>query len=239
MSITLSDTEALCPPVDETRPFVEFEPSDNIWDAFRHADGSITYIVSDEYSEHANPRTDRDCNIAVLVQTNTRCIDFDEDSEGLGAAWDRWDGRDRERYLARYVSIFRPDILHLAEWHAGEDSRGFGYVMRDRWDEHMVPSGRPMTTAELTEYLDDDGTRKRAEAAFDAEVRDLDLWCSGYVFAARHVRPGEPEIVYGDHGAYVTGWEQVEEWCHGFLGYHHNRDICGEMTASPITEVLA
>lgn len=238
MTITL-DADVDCPPVDPERPFVEFDAHkfSELADAYRHADGSITYVAYDPSGCDFNPRKEYE-HSSVLVQRNTSCIDLDDDREGLGSIYDRWGTLARDRYLARYLSIFREDILHFADWHAG-DSYGYGYITREAYDEACTPKGRRMTTAEVLAYLDVDGHRAWARDCFNAEVAEFGNWANGEVYMAVNVTPDKPIVVYGDHGAYVTGWTEHEEACHGFIGYGDNDDVAAQMTGSEIVAVLA
>lgn len=180
-------------------------------DAYRHEDGSITYITGDPMpGDTESPRTYHG-NVATLIQTNTRCIEVDDDDAGLTEACERWvwaGNPDRDGYLKRYLAIFRPDILHFdPHWSAG-DSYGWGYVTRESWEQAMG------------EDYDGEVT---PEQAFDQEVRVYGQWANGEVYVSCHVakRNSEPEF------------------CHGHLGYDDHRDIAAQYTDSPILEVLA
>lgn len=247
---------------------VEFDSDFNqhMTDAYRHADGSITYIVQDpEPSDMESPRED-DGNIATLIQTNRDYLTLDEDEAGLREAHDRWYWLDvgkpyvgiscmglagrcpcrncrdefsnaeravqrrygREEMVRRYIAMFRPDVLYYTDsWDAasyGDGSRGWGYVTREDWEQAMG-----------TDY-DGDLT---PEKAFDQEVDLYRQWAGGEIYGGCHVTVGDPIVKTWDHGAYIDGYTSNEDWCWGFLGYANNKDIAGNFTDSPITEVLA
>lgn len=202
-------------------------------DAYRHEDGSITYVFGEKYPDMDSPRTFAG-NVATMINRNNRTIDVDEDDEGLAEAHQRfeiynersdkdWSGPefmmrhirlavrstyDREAMVRRYLSIFRPDVLYYTEhWSAG-DSYGWGYVTREDWVEAMG------------EDYDGDLT---PEQAFDQEVKVYGQWANGEIYGSAHVakRGDEPDFVYGH------------------LGYDDHRDIAAHHTDSPILEVLA
>lgn len=193
----------------------------NMVDAFRHADGSITYIVYDDDAADSNPR-DYDGNIATLIQGNSRCIDLDLDDAGLSEAARRFELG--SELFERYLAMFRPDILHVDPYWSAGDSYGWGYVTRENWERAMG------------EDYDGDVT---PESAFDAELKLYREWAEGEVYGAHHVTIGDPIVVYGDHGAYVDGYLTEDDSCWGFLGYDNHQDIAATFTNSPITEVLA
>lgn len=228
-SLTLDVTRSTEPAMvefDETR-----EP--NLVDAYRHLDGSITYVVQDPNGEASNPREDHG-NIATLVNLNPRTIDVDQDTANLREAYNRLD----VLTFRRYLRMFRSDILHFDLWSAG-DSGGFGYVTRAAWDEHMMPPvDRPMTPAEVEQYLNTELTEQRAGVAFRDEVRVYGEWCDGEVYGAVHVTLGAPIVRTWDHGAYVAGFAETEESVWGFLGYEDHADIAAQFTAEPVVEVL-
>lgn len=240
------------------RPEVEYDESlySNLVDAYRHEDGSISYVVYDDDAEHANPR-DCDGNLAVLIQQNSRCVDIDTDDAGLSEARERFDcyGRhgtsahgyghgakvrlDREAMMKRYIAMFRPDVAHYEDWwSAGRDSYGWGYVLTETWNEHMFPSAPSDDTVEGVEEWLNFEPSCTPEEAFDAEVDVFGQWCDGEVYGVHHVTIGEPIVTYGEHGAYVDGYETEEDSCWGFLGYNDRTEIAMQFTSSPITEVL-
>ena len=194
---------------------VEFDQNayPNVCDAFRHADGSITYIVWDDDSSAENPR-EYDGNIATLIQCNDRCNDIDTDDAGLSEARDRLDA------FERYLAMFRPDIVHYVGYWTAGDSYGWGYVTRADWEA----AGYTSTVT--------------PQQAFEQEVDIYRQWANGEVYGAHHVTVGDPIVVLGEEGAYVDGFETVEEDCWGFLGYDDRRDIAATFTDSPIVEVL-
>lgn len=229
--------------ITEAKPVVEFDHKyPGGCDAYRHEDGSITYIVFDDDSEHANPRNN-DGNVATLIQCNDRCIDLDRDSGGyIDEARDRWRWTDyasmpggtfsdravkkagRQTMVERYLAMFQPEVLHFEDYWSAGDCYGWGFVTREAWVKWMGEDyDGPVTPKE----------------AFDSEVRVFGLWATGEVYGAVHVSVGEPIVVYGDHGAYVDGYKTEEESCWGFLGYDGNQQIAEQMTESPVTEVLA
>lgn len=149
-------------------------------DAYRHEDGSITYVFGEVNPDADSPRTYAG-NVATLIQTNTRCIDVDEDDAGLAEAYDRFTHAEMRRYLA----MFRPDIVHFDErWSAG-DSYGWGYVTRDAMHEAGL-SADPVT----------------AQEAFDQEVKVYGQWANNEIYGSAHVakRGDEPDFVYGHLG---------------------------------------
>lgn len=246
----------------DTRPEVDYDentPSGYVYDAFRHEDGSITYIVLDEDGEHANPRQD-DGNLCVFVQENDRFLQPDnpEDVDArLKEARDRFDrfgrrgttyrgwgkGRrthDREDMVQRYIAIFRPDILHYEDWCSiGRDGYGWGYLPKSVWDEHMLPTLADDATDEQKQaWLDYTPSITPAEA-FKSELDLYEQWCcNGEVYGGIHVSVGKPIVEYGEHGAYVSGYDTDEDSCWGFLGYDDHKEIAEQFTDSPITEVL-
>lgn len=245
-----------------TRPEVEYDRGayertyEWVCDAYRHEDGSITYIVPDMDGEHANPR-ECDGNVAVLIQENDRLIDIDTDDAGLSEARERFDcyGRrgtsahgyahgtkvrlDREAMMQRYLSIFRPDVAYYADyWGAGRDGYGWGYVLTDTWREHMYPEKPYEDTPEAVEAWLNYEPPSTPEEAFDAEVSLYGQWAEGEVYGAIHVTVGKPIVVLGEHGAYVDEYEEEEDSCWGFLGYDDHKEIAAQFTDSPITEVL-
>lgn len=204
----------------------------HLTDAYRHEDGSITYVVLDpEPYDTESPHND-DGSVATMIQTNTRCIDIDDDDAGLEEAHKRWQWVDdlgffdympahfdtpinralskqsRESLVSRYLAIFRPDILYYTEhWSAG-DSHGWGYVTREAWERAMG------------EEYEGDIT---PEYAFDQEVKVYDQWARGEIYGSAHVaKRGEPaDMVFGH------------------LGYEDSKAIAAYHTDSPILEVLA
>lgn len=251
----------------DVRPQVEFDQGayQDVLDAYRHEDGSITYIVPDYDCEHVNPRED-DGNVTTLIQENDRYLDIDEDEAGLREAREHFSGygrhgttaptwgrgaqsrHDREYMMERYLAMFRPDILHYEDSCSFGDygaSRGWGYVTREAWEEWMYPD-KP--------YVPDDATPEVAAAAaerflsyepsvtpkeaFDQEVDLYRQWANGEVYGAWHVSVGDPIVVLGEYGAYIDGYEEDEDSCWGFLGYDDRKEIAESFTDSPVTEVL-
>ena len=177
-----------------------------------HADGARTVVVYDDDSEHANPR-EYDGNVSTLVQLNPRCIDVDDvDDYGIAEAVERW-GRDDIR-TARYLAMFRPDILHYdPHWTAG-DSYGFGFVTRDAWRAAMG---------------DDYAGEHTPAEAFRSEVDVYGQWARGEVYGAHYLTAGAPVVAYGAHGAYVDGYAVAEDSVWGFLGYDDEADIAARV----------
>ena len=246
------------------RPEVEFDQGayPNVCDAYRHEDGSITYIVYDFDGEHANPR-ENDGNVATLIQENDHYIAIDEDHAGLKEARERFDcyGRhgtsahgyahgtkvalDREAMMRRYIAIFRPDILYYRDRWGEGDSYGWGYVDVETWRKWMYPekpymteNATPEEQASAAEYYLTYEPSCTPEEAFNQEVDVYGQWARGEVYGAHHVSVGEPIVTYGDQGAYVDAYKEDEESCWGFLGYDEHKDIAAQFTDSPITEVL-
>lgn len=228
----------------ERRTEVEFDENayPNICDAYRHEDGSITYIVYDDDGSSASPR-ECDGNISTLIQVNSIAIDIDDDDVGLGEARDRWDWTrypsmvggtrsdraikacGRDELMTRYLAMFDPEIEYYCDhWSAGS-SYGWGYVTRENWVKAM---GEDPYTGDVT-----------PETGFDQEVDLYRQWANGEVYGAHHVTVGDPIVKFWDHGAYIDGWSTEEDDCWGFLGYPDHRDIAKQFTDSPITEVLA
>lgn len=199
---------------------LEFEPGqhEHLTDAFRHADGSITYIEHDDDPEFCNPRDGYD-NIATLIQENNRCVDLNTDDAGLREAHEHWCDRG-EGMMRRYLAIYRPDILHYeSRWYAG-DSYGWGYVTKADWDKHMLPERPGGTDAkQMLDWLEY-APPQTPEEEFDQEVRLYGRWCDGEVYYAHHVHP-----------------DGTEENCGGFLAMEP-RAIAAEMTNSPIIDTL-
>lgn len=240
------------------KPEVEFDQGAyrDVLDAYRHEDGSITYIVYDDDGEHANPR-ECDGNVATLIQENSRCLDIDMDDAGLGEARERFDcyGRrgtsahgyahgtkvslDRQAMMARYIAIFRPDIVYYTDWwSAGRDSYGWGYVTTEAWREAMYPQPPDDDSlGALEEWLDFEPS-VTPEEVFDSEVDLYNQWANGEVYGAYHVTVGDPIVAYGDHGAYIEDYDTEEDSCWGFLGYDDRKEIAMSFTNSPVTEVL-
>ena len=207
-------------PPDEMWAPVEFErDTPDMVDAYRHANGAITYIVHDYDGSNSNPRGDEG-NVATLIQCNTSCIHLDDDVAGLRDAFDRFG---TSVGMDRYLAMFRPDILHWdPEWYAGRDSYGWGYVTREAWEEAMFPPppGEGATREQVEDYLEPTVTTT-PEEAFDAEVKLFGQWAEGEVYGAVHVHPdGDTESVWGH------------------LGYDDHKDIAAQMSESPITETL-
>ena len=187
---------------DEIGDVVEFEEDyEGMVDAYRHVDGSITYIVPDNDSEHANPRKN-DGNVSTLIQTNSRCIDIDDDVAGLREAHRYFNGGRNDVMMRRYLAMFRPDILHYEEhWSAG-DSSGWGYVTRESWERWM---GK--------DYAGD----VTPEQAFDQEVDVYRQWADGEVYGSIHVAKGKPDeecwghLAYDDHKDIAKQYGPVTE----------------------------
>jgi hypothetical protein len=178
-------------------------------DAYRHEDGSITYVFGEKNPEAESPRT-YGGNVATLINTNSRTIDVDEDDADLAEAVERWvwpGHPDPNGNLVRYLKMFRPDILHFdPHWSAG-DSYGWGYVTRKKWEAAMG--------------ADYDGDLT-PEQAFDQEVKVYGQWANNEIYGSAHVakRGEEPDFVYGH------------------LGYDDHRDIAAYHTDSPVLEIL-
>lgn len=178
-------------------------------DAYRHEDGSITYVFAEKHPDAESPRT-YDGNVATLINTNSRTIDVDEDDLGIADARSHFNGGRNEVMLRRWLSIYHPEVIYYADhWSAG-DSYGWGYVTRDAWVRAMG------------EDYDLDGT-VTPETAFDAEVKVYGQWANNEIYGSAHVakRGAEPDFVYGH------------------LGYDDHRDIAAYHSDSPILEVLA
>lgn len=203
---------------------VEFDSTrERLSEAYRHENGAITYIVYDDDGQHANPR-DSDCNLATLIQRNTRCIDVDSDDAGLTEAYDRFGNHRRvgttER-MKRYLSIFRPDIVHYCDYWSAGDSYGWGYITRETWEREMAPPPGPHPTPEAVQAWLTATTTITPEKAFKAEVEVYRQWCEGEVFGGIHEHP-----------------DGTSDSCWGFLGYDDHQDIAWHFTTSPITETL-
>lgn len=247
---------------------VEFDLNfERMLDAYRHADGSITYIVSDpEPSDTSSPRDD-DGNIATLIQTNRDYLALDEDEAGLREAHDRWywldvgkpyfgiscmgmAGRcpcrncrdefsDAERAVQRRYNREQMVRRYIAMFHPDV------LYYTDSWDAATSQSGGSRgwgyVTREAWERAmgtDYDGDLT-PEKAFDQEVKVFGQWAGGEVYGACHVTVGDPIVIFWDHGAYIDGYTTNEDWCWGFLGYDDNKDISRQFTDSPVLEVLA
>jgi len=212
-----TDVPLFEPPDDMWAP-VEFEPTDGCVDAYRHANGAITYIVYDNDASHANPRDDEG-NVATLIQLNDRCINLDVADDRIAEAYDRFG---TSVGMDRYLAMFRPDILHWDPAWSASDSYGWGCVYREAWEAamHPPPPGEGATREQVEDYLEPTVT-VTPEEAFDAEVELYRQWVDGEVYGAVHVHPdGDTESVWG------------------FLGYDDHKDIAAQMSASPITETL-
>lgn len=249
--------------ITETKPEVEYDRGtmerryEWVSDAYRHEDGSITYIVPDMDGEHANPREDDDMNVSTLIQENNRYSDIDVADSSLTEARERFDcyGRrgtsahgyahgtrvrlDREAMMHRYIAIFRPDIVYYADWVSiGRDGYGWGYVTEETWRTHMYPEKPYGETPEAVENWLNYEPSSTPEEAFKQELDLYEQWANGEVYGGVHVSVGKPIVVLGEHGAYVDGYEEDEDSCWGFLGYDDHKDITEQFTDSPITEVL-
>jgi hypothetical protein len=185
--------------------------ADGLCDAFRHEDGSLTYVFRDpEPGDTDSPRT-YDGNVATLIQESSRHIDLDDDVAGLREAHERWTwpGHPGTGMVKRYIAMFRPDILHYEDhWSVGQDgSYGWGYVTKENWEAAMGTDPSPVTP----------------EEAFDQEVKIFGLWAEGEVYGSCHIakRGDEPDTV------------------HGHLGYDDGEAIATYHTDSPILEVFA
>jgi len=183
--------------------------AEHLTDAFRHEDGSITYVFHDpEPGDTESPRT-YDGNVATLIQENSWCIDLDDDDAGLREAHDHFYGQGRHTttLMRRYLEIFRPEILHYEEhWSVGQSgSYGWGYVTRDAMHQAGL-SANPVD----------------AQEAFDQEVKVFGQWAEGEVYGSCHIaeRRSKPDCVFGH------------------LGYTDSRAIAAYHTESPILEVL-
>lgn len=167
---------------DQIGDVVEFDEAyPNMLDAYRHLDGSISYIVPDEDGEHVNPRNN-DGNVSTLIQVNHRCIDIDHDDEGLREAHERFTEDGALDLMRRYLAIYRPDILHYDDnWSAG-DSHGWGYVTRESWERWMG-----------ADYSGD----VTPEQAFDQEVDVYRQWANGEVYGCVHVTKQDDDSVWG------------------------------------------
>lgn len=222
---TLDDdlrTEALEARIEELEAGTEYEPHA---ETFRHADGSATVIVYDTDAEHANPR-DNDGNVATLIQENDRYNDIDDDHAGLSEARNYFGGD--AAMVRRYLGMFRPDIAYYADyWHAGE-SYGWGYVTTAALEEHFPEKLCGDRAAYFAKH------DLSPEKLLEQEVDIYRQWAEGEVYGAIHLEVGEPIVAYGEHGAYVTGYQVEEESCWGFLGYDELEDIAAEMTDSPV-----
>lgn len=158
--------------------------AEHLADAFRHENGSITYVFWDpEPSGTDSPRT-HDGNVATLIQESSRHIDLDDDDAGLREARNRF----THALMKRYLAMFRPDILHYEEhWSVGQSgSYGWGYVTRENWERWMGTEPTEVTP----------------EQAFDAEVKVFGEWAEGEVYGSCHIakRGDEPEYVFGHLG---------------------------------------
>lgn len=197
------------PAVDEVEEMlgdvVELEEEEydghEVIDAYRHVDGSITYIVQDPDGQSANPRMN-DGNIATLIQTNTRCVMIDDDDAGLREAHDYYNGGRNDAMMRRYLAIYRPDIVHYDDhWSAG-DSSGWGYVTRESW------------VAAMGEDYVGDVTPKQA---FDQEVDVYRQWADDEVYGSIHVTKGKPDescwghLGYDDHKDIAEQYGPVSE----------------------------
>lgn len=231
-------------------PVLEFDEKkhEHLADAYRHDDGSITYVVWDSDGQSANPREDE--NLTTLINEARNYIAIDTDDAGLSDARRRWEWTDygsvvgdalyrdpsrvdttiyntgAEKLMQRYVAIFRPDIVHYVHrWEFSSSQSdyhyGWGYITRERWDELMGDTP-----------TDDAGKR------FDGEVDVYRQWVAGEVYGAIHETLGEPIVELGEQGAHITGYKVDEEDCWGFLGYDDHKDICGQFTNSPVIDTL-
>lgn len=224
-----------------------------------HADGSATVVYRDPYPGDSDSPRDYDGNVAALVNESRDYSAMDEPDAGLAAARDRWDwleqrshgsygrgplevqswhtaadraliraGYDRADIVARYVAIFRPDILHYEdEWTVSgymqsDWQRGYGYVTADAWRAAMgADYAGDVTPAD----------------GFAQELAIYELWFRGELYCAVHLELGAPIVAYGEHGAYVDGYNVAEDGpvC-GFLGYEDLADIARGFTDSPVVD---
>lgn len=241
----------------EVRPEVKFDRGRNgLVDAYRHEDGSITYVVYDDGYDTESPRS-YDGNVATLIQENDRCLDCDDDDAGLRQARDRFSGYGcygttaptwgrgersphyREYMMRRYLAMFRPDILHYVDWWgAGRESYGWGYITREAWEKQMYPERPSAETPEAVDAWLNYEPSVTPKEVFDQEVELYRQWAEGEVYGGIHVSVGKPIVQYGPEGAYVDEYEEEEDSCWGFLGYDDHKEICWHFTDSPITEVL-
>lgn len=196
-------------------------------ETLRHEDGSVTVIEQEEYIEDwMSPRRDTDCNVARLVMKHRDYVDLDDPDYGIEEARDRWG--EESPLVERYVRMFRPDIAYyLPRWTVqgysqGDWAYGYAYVLWEDFVEGKTSGNESEVAA--------------ARLAIEAEVKEYEDYFAGRVFWGRHLTVGEPIVAYGDHGAYVAGYEIEEDNCGGFLGYESMKDIAWHFTGSPVIE---
>lgn len=143
-------------------------------------EGYTGYVRVDEDAYGDSPR-DWAPNVATIIQRNDRRGAVDEPDARLDEARDRWSwtkyaslvGGNRsdraikavgdEGMVARYLSIFRPDIaLYVDHWSAGRDLFGWGYITAEAWEEG--------------------GYTIAPQDVFDQEVEIFRQWADGEVY---------------------------------------------------------
>lgn len=205
---------------------------------FVHEDSSHTFVVYDDDPGHANPRDDE--NVARLVMKHRDYRNLDEPDNGIDDARSRWG--EESPLVTRYVAMFRPDIAHYEpRWEVsgstqGDWAYGYGYVLVEDAERIAVTPDPKYTHDYNRAHPESRRFREVAKKALDQEVTVYGLYFAGEVFGGFHIKRGKPIVTYGEHGAYVDGYEADEEAVWGFLGYDNLRDICGEFTASPVAE---
>jgi hypothetical protein len=255
---------------DEKPAEVEFDSDfrDYVYDAYRHEDGSITYILSDSDNEHANPREEGETT-ACLVSENRDYLPLDDADDGIFEARKRFEDYDltevglRKQYGSDLATFYwgRHALLQGRSKHNAEYMvRRYISICRPdiaHYEHSWSASGTSQgdyragwgyvtreALAEAGYSMNPErplsGTYKmRAATIFEGELKAYQQYFAGEVFGAVHVTVGEPIVKIWDHGAYIDGWTTEEESVWGFLGYDDHKSIAREMTNSPITEVLA
>lgn len=241
-------------------PVLEFDKSahgeDFLDSAFRHEDGSITYVLYQRYDqEFANPRED-DGNVTNLVQDrNDRMVSLDDPDDGIKEARDRFDDYDRSEVGARKLYpgsdldefYWGRHVLLQARSKHDAESMVRRYISICRPDIAHYQHQWQVTGSSQSDWAggwgfilteDMDQVTCTAQEAWDQEVDVYGQYFAGEVYEACHVVLGDPIVALGEQGAHITGWDTTEDWCGGFLAYKDTKEIAMQMTSSPIIDTL-
>lgn len=161
--------------------------------------GYRAFILMDDF-DHESPRT-WGSSVATLVSTSPG-DQVDDDVADLARMRERYAPHARwargEMLAERYLSIFRPEILHYEDyWSVGRDQFGFGYVTRDGWEAAMgADYAGDMTPADL----------------FEQELETFRQWAEGEVYGVivTHPESGEQASLWSIYDQYPYTYLKVD-----------------------------
>lgn len=162
-------------------------------------------------SEHANPRTNQDCNLAnVITPKGQRYINVDEDGGPLADGWDRISGRDDAvEVFTRWARVFHGITVVEDRPHDGA------------WSLWYIT---PKNLAETT---------WTAEKTIEAEIREYRLWAEGEVYGwivekdVTRVPKDAEDIEDSDIDDETRSWEHVDS-CWSYIGRENAEDAARE-----------